>query len=96
MKIKPYRAKLEVSGENCTQSSDLRPGWPDEFEKKIAQNVTQSIFCQNQCSTFTVESSSPKVWVIFVICILLLKENNPSDGRIFTQSGHPVCDLNQP
>jgi hypothetical protein len=38
--------------------SSLAAGWPDEFEKRIAQNVAQHIFCQNQCLTFTLKNST--------------------------------------
>jgi hypothetical protein len=35
-------------------------GWPDEFVKKIAQNVAKPVFLQNYKSYF-VEKSSPIV-----------------------------------
>jgi hypothetical protein len=43
------------------------PGWPDEFVKKITQNVAQPIFCQTLCTTVTVEYSCLKIWVTSVI-----------------------------
>jgi hypothetical protein len=30
--------------------------------KKIAQTVAQSILCQNDCITFTLEESCDKIW----------------------------------
>jgi hypothetical protein len=36
----------------------LLPGRPDYFDKKIAQNVAQPNFCQNQHITFTVWKST--------------------------------------
>jgi hypothetical protein len=39
-----------------------RAGWPDEFGEKIAQNVAQSIFCQNYyIGTFYCIKSSPTI-----------------------------------
>jgi hypothetical protein len=44
--------------------------------KKIAQNVTHSIFSQNEYITYTVGKSSPRICVNAVIFTTLPKENN--------------------
>jgi hypothetical protein len=44
----------------------MQAGWPDEFVKKIAQNVAQYIFCQQLCLTYIYRGKvSPKISVIF-------------------------------
>jgi hypothetical protein len=35
-------------------------GWPDEFVKKVAQNITQPMSCQNTYIICTVEKIGPK------------------------------------
>jgi hypothetical protein len=35
--------------------------------EKVTQDVAQSISCENECATFTVETSSPIISAIFVI-----------------------------
>jgi hypothetical protein len=44
-------------------------GWPDEFEKKIAQNVAQPIFLSKLMQNLTIEKRSPKIWTTSVIFI---------------------------
>jgi hypothetical protein len=38
-----------------TPLSAYLPGWPDEFDTKVAQNEAQPIFCTKLNITFTVE-----------------------------------------
>jgi hypothetical protein len=45
---------------------------PDDFGKKIAQNVAQPMFSQNYFITCTVEKSSQKIWATCAIF-----KNNP-------------------
>jgi hypothetical protein len=47
--------------------------------KKIAQNVAQLFFCQNQCIIYTLGKSGPKLGA--------LSKQSPI-GRKFAQSGH--------
>jgi hypothetical protein len=57
----------------CAAKRSLRAGRPDEFVKKMAQNVAQNV-AQNtffveisKYITFTVKESSPKFLATFVI-----------------------------
>jgi hypothetical protein len=49
------------------------------LEKKIAQNVAQPIFCQNEHITCTVEKSSPRNSAAFVVFKKLPKRKRPSN-----------------
>jgi hypothetical protein len=52
--------KLAKIAENCDHNID-----PRCVSEKVAQTVVQSIFCENQCITFTDEKSSPIIGAIF-------------------------------
>jgi hypothetical protein len=60
-----------------------RSGWPDEFEKKIAQNVAQAIFYPNLYKNW--------FWATSVIFKILPKKLSPPKRRKFGQFGHPAC-----
>jgi hypothetical protein len=42
-------------------------GWPDGFVEKMAQNIAQPIFWQNQCIASTMEKIRPKIRATSVI-----------------------------
>jgi hypothetical protein len=58
---------------------------PDEFAKKIAQNVAQPIFCQNECIANTVEKIAQNVGYFNIF-----SEKNAQSKQ--SQSGHPGVD----
>jgi hypothetical protein len=49
--------------------------------EKVAQNVAQPIFCQNEYITGTVEKSSPTICATSVVFNKLAKENNRPVGE---------------
>jgi hypothetical protein len=67
-------------------------GRPDEFVEKVAQNVAQPVFCQNQHICGTMENSSPKFCATYVTFETLPIVNN---GPKFAQSGHTECRIHR-
>jgi hypothetical protein len=49
--------------------------------EKVAQNIAQPIFCQNEYITGTVEKSSPRIYATSVVFNKLAKENNRPVGE---------------
>jgi hypothetical protein len=60
---------------------------------KIAQNVAQPIFGQNNFITFTVVKSRPKFWDTSIISIKLPKENYRPKGKIRPIRSLPGVDV---
>jgi hypothetical protein len=76
--------------ENCQKSQkkcDYKIG-PRCVCEKIAQKVAQPVFGQTFL-TFTVEISSPKMWVIYVIFKKVPKVNTLPIGENSPNSGSP-------
>jgi hypothetical protein len=57
--------------------------------EKIAQNITQTTFCQNYYVIIKKEKSAPKVVIFKKKTFQKSKES--LNGRKFAQSGHPAC-----
>jgi hypothetical protein len=50
---------LQIDQSNALMNWEtFAAGWPDQFVKKIAQNVAQAIFSLNFNAAFTLEKSS--------------------------------------
>jgi hypothetical protein len=52
-----FRRKSDTGG--------IHPGWPDEFAKKVVQNVAQPMFAK--INTLIAYNNSPGIWASFVI-----------------------------
>jgi hypothetical protein len=61
--------------------------------EKITQNVAQTIFGQNLCTTFTVEKVDINFWATCVCFQKTAPSNVLLKRRKFAQSGHPAQDL---
>jgi hypothetical protein len=62
--------------------------------KKIAQNVAQKTFCQNEGKTLTVEKSSTKMWATSVSVVFIKLPPPKKKSHIGgAQSGRPVTQL---
>jgi hypothetical protein len=62
-------------------------GWPDDFEKKVAQNVAQPIFGQNPYTTFTVEKAVQN-FVLLLQSSKTAQSQQSTKRQKFAQSCH--------
>jgi hypothetical protein len=75
---------------SCTCAKPYRrPGWPDEFVKKFAQNVAQPIFGKLNVQLLPWKKAALSYFCIFKKSTQ--RKQSPC-RRKFAQSGHPVYD----